>query len=138
MAEDWKVQVSTKIGPNGVTMVNFRGDTVEEVAAQIDLFNDLSVVIGQQLTAIADAAGAGGAVGAVFPQSQQVQQERTSPAPQAPAAQGPAAHGPVDQFGKPMVHRTGNGAKGPWGGWFGDYPKGDPQGAQVKPIWDKK
>ena len=50
----------------------------------------------------------------------------------APQAEAP---GPQCQHGE-RVHRTGNGAKGPWGAWFCPTPKGTPD--QCAPIWDKK
>lgn len=137
--ENWKVQVSTKIGPAGATMVNFRGDTVGEVAAQVEAFNDVAVTVAQQLAAIAGEANAG----AGFPQSQSVpdQPAAGSPAPRvnAGAPQGAPGPAPIDQFGNAMVWKQGisNKTNKPWKGWFPAYDKNDPRSSQVKIRWDE-
>ena len=50
--------------------------------------------------------------------------------PPAPAASSPGCpHGP-------MVWRTGESARGPWGGWFCPLPK-ERKNEQCAPQWDK-
>lgn len=64
-------------------------------------------------------------------QRQQAQPQQYQPA--GAAQPGPA---PLDQFGKPMVWKTGTSKAGkPYKGWFGDYQRGDARGDQVPPQW---
>ena len=55
-----------------------------------------------------------------------------SAAPAAPVAAAPAGSARMCIHGE-RVHRTGQGAKGPWQGWFCPTPKGTPD--QCPPQW---
>lgn len=139
----WKVQASVKT-PSG-TLVNIRGDNGAELLAGVEyvIANAEKIVsLEAALGGVANvAAGLGGTVvehqasPPVTPAAAPWQAPASSPAPQASAA--PATGAPIDQFGKPMVYKTGvsKATGNAWKAWMGDYPKDDPQGKQVPPQW---
>ena len=116
------VNVKTAIG----TIVTVRGDTAQALVENINDFEQQgaalaiaaleSLVTGKPSAPTVDAVVA--AVGGT------VVEERFAPVAPA-AAPAPAAGSRTCKHGE-MTYRTGNGAKGPWRGYFCPTPKGTP------------
>ena len=118
------VNVKTALG----TIVTVRGDTAQELANNINEFEQnavaLSVSALEQLLAGKPAAptvaSVASALGATV-----VEEKPATFAPIPPAASTPVAGGRECKHGT-MTYRTGQGAKGPWKGYFCPTPKGTP------------
>lgn len=148
MSESFKIQQNVKVGND---LINLRADNSEEFQAIADwvVANAATFVnVAAALNSIPPALAAN-----VVPGSVQVQQD--APAPQnnggwgAPQGEAPAFAQPAPQQqpqysqpaqgGRtcqhgPMVFREGNGAKGPWKGFFCPTAKGTPGQCQPQFI----
>lgn len=127
MSEDYKVQVSLKVGTNQAGMINLRGNTVGEVDSLLNDTKDLllPMIAGFEEDAKAIgliAAAFPGTTGAPFPQSTQL------PAVQPAAASNGAGRGCPHGA---MVWRTGDG----WAGWFCPAQRTDP--TKCKPQYQR-
>lgn len=127
MSDDFKVQISTKIGGD---MVNFRGQDVGEVAQMVNDFSLVADAILADLTAIAsagkDLVAAQAATNTV---GQGVAAPQAAPASAGAPASIPAG-GAVPQcpHGN-RVYKDG----GSWKAWFCSLPKGTP--GACAPEW---
>lgn len=114
------VNVKTAAG----TIITVRGDTAAELLGNIDDFEQrgvaLSIAALEGLVLGKSPAPTPQAVAAAIGGT--VVEEKFAPV--APAA-APAAGSRTCKHGE-MTYRTGNGAKGPWKGWFCSTPKGTP------------
>lgn len=128
MTDDYKVQVSVKLGTNQAGMLNIRGGSTEEVDA---LLRGAEELLLPNLAGFESAAKAVGLITDTFPGAgpvQQPQQGYTQPAQQPPAASNGAGRG--CNHGA-MVWRTGDG----WAGWFCPAPRHDP--TKCKPQYQR-
>lgn len=114
------VNVKTAIG----TIVTVRGDTAQALVDNINAFEQTGAALAisalEGLVAGKPVAPTPQAVAAAIGGT--VVEEKFAPV--APAA-APAAGSRTCKHGE-MTYRTGNGAKGPWKGWFCSTPKGTP------------
>ena len=128
-ADGVKFQVNFKT--NNGTLINVYADsvvdgiaTMNEMAAAVDLIQTIEHKLlgaGRPLGGVPDE----GVSGTVPPWA------RGEAAPQAPAPTSQTGSGSTSDGGRTcrhgaMVHRSGNGAKGPWQGFFCPTPKGTP------------
>ena len=116
MSDDYKVQVSFKIGQHQGGMINVRGNTVAEVDQHIGEVRELLV---PSVTGLEEELKAVGLIAAAFPGTTAVAQQATQPA-QRPAQPGNGG-AEVCQHG-PMVWKTG----ADWQGWFCQARREDP------------
>lgn len=131
MPEDFKYQLSIKLGPNGQDMLNIRANDWNEFSQALD-----NAVFGS-----AKIASVGDTVRAVPNVPGQVVETTVAP-PAQPHYQPPAAPAaPAEPQGDPnttckhgnRVYRTGQSSKGQWAAWFCPAQKGDP--TQCEPKW---
>lgn len=113
--DDAKYQISGKVGDpqEGIIYLARGDDPITTVAEFVDLREQLR-----------DQLGAGNPVPAAV---QNVRESFPSAQIVSQTAANNCVHGP-------MTYKSGNGAKGPWGGYF--CTKGRNSGCEV--IWDKK
>jgi hypothetical protein len=140
MSENYKVQVSTKVGGD---MINFRGESSAEVAEQIEAFALVAGDILENLTAIVsagkglvEAQGETNRAGAPAPAAPAQGGYQAGPAQGGAPAQSPAGGGRGDGRMCPhgvMNYRDGNGAKGYWQAYFCALPKG--AAGACEPQW---
>lgn len=129
MTDEFKIQVSTKIGAD---MVNFRGENAGEVATLIDDFSLLASSIIENLKTIQESGKAlVEAQREVNTAGQAAAAPQAAPAPAAAAAPSPAG-GTVPQC--PHGQRVYKAARdGSWQAWFCSLPKGTP--GACAPEW---
>lgn len=112
--DDWAVQLSVKSGDN---MLNVRAPSAAGLLGELDSLAEFATEIDDKVTAIKamECLKSGGVQAGA--NSQYGGARQASQGGQNTAGRG-CIHGP-------MTYRTGNGAKGPWQGWFCPLPKGD-------------
>jgi hypothetical protein len=121
--DTYKFQVSQKYGAGGTGMLNVRADDAQELAdnvtAAVAVVGPAAVLaeaLNTEFQAIANMVQA-------FPQA------TAAPAQQAQPQQ--ASAGELCQHGA-MQFKSGNGANGPWSGWFCPTQKDDPTKCKPK------
>ena len=136
MSENWKIQVSPKVGD---TLINLRAETPDEaerilawatanadtIAATIKAFGGVANVVqsfpGSQVVQQDGPSwsqqGSGGPAATSQGYAPAQQQQQVPAAPAAPQGGKSCVHGP-------MVYREGSSAKGPWKAYFCGTPKG--------------
>ncbi len=129
MSDDYKVQVSLKVGQGGAGMVNIRGNSVVEVDG---LLADTKDLLLPALAGFEEEAKAIGLIAATFPGTtgvpQAQQQGYAQPAQQPAAASNGGAQ--TCQHGA-MIWRTG----ADWAGWFCPAQRTDP--TKCKPRYQR-
>lgn len=126
MSETTKFQVNFKT-PKG-TLINFYAETVVDGIALLNEFAAAWPIIDKIQDVVSANPQPAPVVAAPVPQfPSEPAWGATTPVPAAApvATAAPAAGAHVCQHG-PMTYRTGNGAKGPWQGYFCPTPKGTP------------
>ena len=120
------VNAKTALG----TIVTVRGDTAAQLAANINEFEQQGLAVAvaafESLVTGKPAAPTAQAAAAAFGGT--IVEEAPAFAPVPPPAAAPAAPLAGERTCKHgvMTYRTGNGAKGPWRGFFCPTPKGTP------------
>lgn len=127
---DYRAQLSIKFGTGH--MLNLRADSVEDLAAQAAVLEEMAPLLTEVSTKV--QALAIEAILKAFPESEVVGEQKAEardsarkPAPQAGGDGRKCAHGVV------MAYKTGRSSKGPWTGYFCDVtddprlPKCQPQ-----------
>lgn len=128
MTDNFKVQVSTKIGAD---MINFRGENVGEVAQAIDDFALLASNIVDGLKTIQESGkGLVEVQREVNTAGQAVAAPQGAPVSAGAVAQNPAGGTPQCPHGN-RTYKDG----GSWKAWFCPLPKGTP--GQCAPEWVK-
>lgn len=126
MSENYKAQVSIKFGPNMSSMLNLRGDSIDELEV---LVIGVQSALVDNIGPLAEAAAALTTIGGTFPGTAVVPQQ---PAPvgivaaAAAPGQGPA---PTCQHGV-RVYRSG----ADWQGWFCPAQREDPTKCKAQYI----
>lgn len=120
MSENYKVQVSYKVGTNMAGMINLRGDSVGEVDM---LLGELRELLLPGLAGFEEEAKAIGLIASAFPATTGVAQQ-----PAQGAAQPTNGASPTCIHGA-RVHRSG----ADWQGWFCPAQKDDP--SKCKPQY---
>lgn len=115
----FKVQLNLKTGDN---MLNVRGDSASDLLGELDTLANLSAEIDSAVTAIQsmECLKSGG----VHPGA------NSNAAGARSGGQNTQGRGCIHG---PMTYRTGQGARGPWQGWFCPQPKGAPDAC--KPVF---
>lgn len=122
--EGWKVQLSIKAGDN---MLNVRGTSGGDLVGELDSLAGLAPMIDENVTAIKamECLKSGG-----VPAGANSYSGGTGQGGQGQSAGGQNTAGRGCIHG-PMTYRTGNGARGPWQGWFCPLPKGNPDACKA-------
>lgn len=132
MSDDYKVQISTKLGANQGAMLNVRGNSVGEVDAALREAEELLLA---SYAGFESAAEAVGLITRVFPGTTGVAQQQTASFNNGPQpAQRPAQAGNGGAEACPhgaMVWKTGDG----WAGWFCPTRREDP--TKCKPRYQR-
>lgn len=122
MSENWKIQVSPKLGD---TLINLRAETPDEAERILAWATANAGTIADTIKAFGGVVN----VGAVLPGATVTQQEGPSWSQQGSQQAAPSAPAAAPQGGKSCVHgamvfRSGTSAKGPWSAYFCPTPKG--------------
>jgi hypothetical protein len=133
VSENYKIQISYKIGPTQQHMLNVRADTAEEFTALLsyaEITAPAIVEVANTLNAAVSLASPPTVAPAPAAQPQTQTPPQWAGQPQAQPAQGAkmCVHGP-------RVHKTGvaKGTGKPWAGWFCALPKAS---GGCGPEWD--